>query len=103
MSRFRTLAALPLWVLLSACGGGDSTPTNTNTPTPTPGRINLHLAGDSTMGEGLPERRPETGWGEFLQDLFNEERVVVFNYAKRGRSTRTFLSEGFWAALKPPT
>ena len=99
MSRFRTLAALPLCVLLSACGSGDTTPT-TNTPaTTTPGRITLHLAGDSTMGEGLPERRPETGWGEFLQELFNDERVVISNYAKRGRSTRTFLSEGFWAAL----
>jgi hypothetical protein len=25
-----------------------------------------HLAGDSTMAEKTPDRRPETGWGEFL-------------------------------------
>ena len=89
-----------LWFF--ACGSAATTPadpTTHTTPTPTAARITLHLAGDSTMGEGLPERRPETGWGEFLQGLFNEERVLVTNYAKRGRSTRTFLSEGFWAAL----
>jgi len=51
------------------------------------------------MGEGLPERRPETGWGEFMQEQFDAARVAVSNQAKRGRSTRTFLSEGFWAGL----
>ena len=51
------------------------------------------------MGEQIPDRDPETGWGEKLQDLFQEDRVRVANYAKRGRSTRTFQSEGFWAAL----
>lgn len=51
------------------------------------------------MGEGLPDRRPETGWGEFLQPLFREDRVTVSNQAKRGRSTRSFLSEGFWNTL----
>lgn len=51
------------------------------------------------MGEGLPERRPETGWGEFLQDQFHPDRVLVDNRAKRGSSTRAFLSEGLWAAL----
>ena len=51
------------------------------------------------MGEQIPDRDPETGWGEKLQDLFQEDRVRVANYAKRGRSTRTFQSEGFWAAF----
>jgi len=51
------------------------------------------------MGEPLPDRDPETGWGENLQEMFDPARVLVANYAKRGRSTRTFLSEGFWAAL----
>ncbi len=101
MPRVRNLALLPFWVFFSACGGGATT-ASTATPAagpPAPGRITLHLAGDSTMGEGLPERRPETGWGEELPPLFQEDRVLVRNYAKRGRSTRTFVSEGFWAAL----
>ena len=29
--------------------------------------ITIYLAGDSTMAEKLPEKRPETGWGEALQ------------------------------------
>lgn len=51
------------------------------------------------MGEQIPDRDPETGWGEELQPLFLDDRLLVRNYAKRGRSSRTFLSEGFWAAL----
>ena len=51
------------------------------------------------MGKGLPERRPESGWGEYLQELFKEDRVEVSNRAERGRSSRTFMSEGFWASL----
>ena len=98
----RALAAAFLGFLAATCGGAASNPSS-STPAPTPiqaaGRITLHLAGDSTMGEGLPERRPETGWGEHMQDQFDAARVVVSNHAKRGRSTRTFLSEGLWAGL----
>jgi lysophospholipase L1-like esterase len=61
--------------------------------------VTLHLAGDSTMAEKLPTKRPETGWGECLQSFFDEKQVLVKNYAKNGRSTRTFISEGLWAAL----
>ena len=61
--------------------------------------LTIHLAGDSTMAEKLPEKRPETGWGECLQSFFDEKRVLVKNYAKNGRSTRTFISEGLWATL----
>jgi lysophospholipase L1-like esterase len=61
--------------------------------------LTVHLAGDSTMAEKLPEKRPETGWGECLQSFFDEKRVLVKNYAKNGRSTRTFISEGLWVAL----
>jgi lysophospholipase L1-like esterase len=89
--------------LLSACGGERNPTASGASPTPgapsTPGRISLHLAGDSTMGEGLPERRPETGWGENMQEHFVAERVLVANYAKRGRSSRTFINEGFWGTL----
>lgn len=32
--------------------------------------ITVYLAGDSTMAEKLPEKQPETGWGEALQQFF---------------------------------
>ena len=104
MRSLHAVAAPILLTILVACGGGNgSTPTtplpSTPAPTPAPNRITLHLAGDSTMGEQLPDRDPETGWGEELQPLFHEDRLVVRNYSKRGRSSRTFVSEGFWAGL----
>jgi len=64
-----------------------------------PKPIVLYLAGDSTMAQKLAERRPETGWGEKLQQYFDIDQVRVENYARNGRSTRTFLSEGRWQAI----
>ena len=57
--------------------------------------ITIHLAGDSTMAQKLPEKRPETGWGEYLQGFFDEHIVRVENHARNGRSTRTFIEEGY--------
>ena len=61
--------------------------------------IAIYLAGDSTMAPKLAEKRPETGWGEMLQDFFDSSRVRVHNHARNGRSTRTFVSEGRWKAI----
>ena len=63
------------------------------------GQITVFLAGDSTMAEKLPEKRPETGWGEFLQSKFDPGKVRIQNHAQNGRSTRTFIGEGRWQAL----
>jgi len=61
--------------------------------------ITVFLAGDSTMAEKLPDKRPETGWGEKLQQLFKANKVRVSNRAKNGRSTKTFLSENLWQQI----
>ena len=61
--------------------------------------ITVFLAGDSTMAEKLPTKRPETGWGEQLQSFFDESKVRVENHAQNGRSTRTFISENRWQAI----
>lgn len=68
---------------------------------PTP--VTIHLAGDSTMAEKLPEKRPETGWGEHLAAQFRAGTIAVDNRAKNGRSTRTFIGEGRWQALLDAT
>jgi lysophospholipase L1-like esterase len=61
--------------------------------------ITVHLAGDSTMAKKLPEKRPETGWGEALPKFFREDRVRVNNHAKNGRSTRLFIEQKLWEGL----
>ena len=61
--------------------------------------ITVFLAGDSTMAEKLDDKRPETGWGEKLQQLFSADEVKVANHAKNGRSTKTFLEEKLWQQL----
>jgi len=65
--------------------------------------VTFHLAGDSTMSVKRAEKRPETGWGEFLAEQFPRGTVIVENRAMNGRSTRTFLSEGRWDALLEST
>lgn len=62
-------------------------------------RVTIFLAGDSTMASKLPEKRPETGWGEMLGQHFKDGTVRIENRAQNGRSTKTFISEGRWQAI----
>jgi lysophospholipase L1-like esterase len=59
----------------------------------------IFLAGDSTCAKKVPEKRPETGWGEMMQQYFDQARVVIDNHAQNGRSTKTFISEGRWQVI----
>jgi lysophospholipase L1-like esterase len=61
--------------------------------------VTIFLAGDSTMAAKLPEKRPETGWGEKLGQHFKDGSVRIENRAQNGRSTKTFISEGRWQAI----
>jgi lysophospholipase L1-like esterase len=61
--------------------------------------ITVWLAGDSTMAQKQPDKRPETGWGEALQPCFDSTRVRIVNRAMNGRSTRSFVAEGRWKAI----
>jgi lysophospholipase L1-like esterase len=61
--------------------------------------ITVFLAGDSTMSEKLSNKRPETGWGEQLQGVFDETKVKIENHAQNGRSTRSFIAENRWQAI----
>ncbi|MET0396417.1 MAG: rhamnogalacturonan acetylesterase [Longimicrobiaceae bacterium] len=82
----RHLRLLPLLLLLAAFALPERPTT-------------LYLAGDSTLAHKLVTRRPETGWGEALQQYFDVDQVRVENHARNGRSTRTFIEEGRWQAL----
>lgn len=59
----------------------------------------LYLAGDSTMAIKQENKRPETGWGERLQQFFDSTRLRVDNRALNGRSTKSFITEGRWGAI----
>jgi lysophospholipase L1-like esterase len=61
----------------------------------------LHLVGDSTMADKLPDPlgpHPERGWGQLLREFMREPARLV-NHAANGRSTRRFVDEGRWAHL----
>lgn len=61
--------------------------------------VTIFLAGDSTCAAKLPEKRPETGWGEMLGPHFKDGTVRIGNRAMNGRSTKTFISEGRWQSI----
>jgi rhamnogalacturonan acetylesterase len=56
----------------------------------------LYLVGDSTMKVGTPGQR---GWGEEMAKYFDLTKINVVNQAIGGRSSRTFQTEGRWAAV----
>ena len=61
--------------------------------------VTIFLAGDSTMAPKLPEKRPETGWGELFGGFFVNDKVRIENRAMNGRSTKTFINEGRWQSI----
>jgi lysophospholipase L1-like esterase len=56
----------------------------------------LYLVGDSTMKVGTPGQR---GWGEEMAPYFDPKKINVVNEAIGGRSSRTYQTEGRWAAV----
>ncbi|MGF7230027.1 rhamnogalacturonan acetylesterase [Arachidicoccus sp.] len=61
-------------------------------------KIRIFMAGDSTMQNYNIAKTPQRGWGQMLPDFFNKN-VVIFNEARGGRSTKSFIKEGLWQKL----
>lgn len=57
------------------------------------GKINIFLAGDSTVASYPKHQSPMAGWGQMLGAFFTEA-VTIHNYALCGRSTRSFIEQG---------
>jgi lysophospholipase L1-like esterase len=55
----------------------------------------LFVIGDSTASN--VEHR---GWGDPLADYFDLSKINVINRARGGRSSRTFVTEGLWDAVR---
>ncbi len=65
-----------------------------------PGRTAIHLIGDSTMApKDTLKGNPERGWGMYFGEYF-DSGIVVYNYAKNGRSTKSFITDGRWEQVK---
>lgn len=56
-------------------------------------RITIYLAGDSTVSNYPTTLSPRSGWGQELAKRF-DEKIMVINLAKRGRSSKSFINEG---------
>lgn len=66
------------------------------------GKIAVFLAGDSTVKDysagainNSGANRVEGSWGEFLGNLLDSGKYAVMDYAEGGRSSKTFLDDGF--------
>lgn len=69
--------------------------------------INIYIVGDSTTrnyaSNGIfssGSTNPHGSWGEYLQEFFNSEKVQVNNYGLSGRSSRSFINEGYLNKVK---
>ncbi len=62
-------------------------------------KIVLHLAGDSLV-QGYRQEEFIAGWGQYLPWFFNSDKIEVKNYAKGGRSSRSFINEGRLEQIK---
>ncbi|MDT7838875.1 rhamnogalacturonan acetylesterase [Aquabacterium sp. OR-4] len=58
----------------------------------------LFLVGDSTVRSA--GQNGQWGWGERLAPWLDGQRLQLANHAMGGRSTRTFLREGRWQAVR---
>lgn len=62
--------------------------------------LNFFLVGDSTMAErAVIPPNPARGWGQYLQMYFKDP-VRVINCARNGRSSKSFIAEGSWKAVR---
>ena len=68
--------------------------TRAQNPPLNPALPTVFIAGDSTARNGA-----NLGWGDHAAAFFDTARINVANRARAGRSSRTFLNEGAWAAV----
>ena len=61
-------------------------------------KVNIWMIGDSTMAEKNPNST-ERGWGMLFPKFVDLEKVNVKNYGKDGRSTKSFIAEGWWTKV----
>jgi lysophospholipase L1-like esterase len=57
----------------------------------------LFIIGDSTVKNGNGDGGGGLwGWGDFMYEQLDTMKISIKNFARGGRSSRTFLTEGLW-------
>jgi lysophospholipase L1-like esterase len=59
----------------------------------------IFIMGDSTSAKYGGTMLPRTGWGVGLEELVRPE-IKIENFARAGRSTKSYIAEGIWDLLK---
>jgi len=75
--------------------GNNNNNTGNNNSSAVANTARVYLAGDSTV-DNKGGGNGTAGWGKFLGDYLS---IPVYNHARAGRSTRTFMREGKWDYL----
>jgi rhamnogalacturonan acetylesterase len=52
----------------------------------------LFLVGDSTVHNS----KPGSGWGDHIEPYFDTSKIGIYNRARGGRSSRSYIEEGLW-------
>lgn len=60
------------------------------------GKPVVFFTGDSTVKNADKEDDGMWGWASQAATVFDEAKITLFNAARAGRSTRSFLREGLW-------
>ena len=60
------------------------------------GKPVVFFTGDSTVKNADKDADGMWGWASQAQTVFDEKHITLFNAARAGRSTRTFIKEGLW-------
>lgn len=60
--------------------------------------LNPHLPTVFVVGDSTARNNADLGWGDHFAPLFDTSRINVANRAIAGRSSRTYITEGHWAA-----
>lgn len=60
------------------------------------GKPVVFFTGDSTVKNADKDDDGMWGWASQAQTVFDESKITLFNAARAGRSTRSFLREGLW-------
>jgi lysophospholipase L1-like esterase len=96
-------SALLLPLLLTIALAAQQTPATPDIPpqtaVPTDAPFNPKLPTLFIVGDSTARNQGDLGWGDHLAPLFDTTRINVANRAVAGRSSRTYLNEGRWAAV----